>query len=122
VPPAEIPQYVGAMDILVHASRREGLPRALPQALLAGKPVVSYDIDGAREVAIDGQTGFLVPPRWQALAEPLIKLATDASLRSRLGQAGRDQFKERFDHEFMTRQIRALYERVLDPQRGAEPA
>ena len=35
------------MDIVVHASLREGLARVLPQALIAGKPVVSYDVDGA---------------------------------------------------------------------------
>ncbi len=44
------PALIGAMDVLVHASLREGLARALPQALIAGKPVVSYDVDGAREV------------------------------------------------------------------------
>src|SRR5262245_12148271 len=72
VPPSEIPRYISAMDMLVHASLREGLPRALPQALIAGKPVVSYDIDGAREVAINGQTGFLVQPQWRELVKPLI--------------------------------------------------
>ncbi len=50
------------MDMVVHASLREGLARVLPQALIAGKPVVSYDMDGAREVVIPGETGFLVPP------------------------------------------------------------
>ena len=90
-------------------------PRALPQALIAGKPVVSYDIDGAREVAINGETGFLVPPRWDALVEPLIKLAADAELRTRLGQTGRERFTEQFRHEFMTRRIReSCIERVLD--------
>ena len=39
------------------------MARVLPQALLAGKPVVSFDVDGAREVVLDGETGFLVPPR-----------------------------------------------------------
>ena len=113
VPPSEIPQFIGAMDILVHASLREGLPRALPQALIAGKPVVSYDIDGAREVAISGETGFLVPPRWKALVEPLVKLSGDSELRTRLGHAGRERFTEQFRHEFMTRRIRELYERLL---------
>jgi glycosyltransferase involved in cell wall biosynthesis len=113
VPPAAIPRYIGAMDILVHASLREGLPRALPQALIAGKPVVAYDIDGAREVAITGQTGFLVPPRWDALVEPLKELASFPALRQSLGKSGRERFTEQFRHEFMTRRIRELYERVL---------
>jgi glycosyltransferase involved in cell wall biosynthesis len=113
VPPSRIPELIGAMDILVHASLREGLARALPQALIAGKPVVSYDIDGAREVVIGGQTGFLTPPRWDALVEPLTALAGDAELRRRLGQTGREKFTEQFRHEFMTQRIRALYEQVL---------
>jgi len=114
VPPSEIPEYVGAMDILVHASLREGLARALPQALIAGKPVVSYDIDGAREVAITGETGFLVPPRWRELVGPLIRLAADSELRTRLGCTGRSRFTQQFGHEFMTKRIRELYERVLN--------
>ena len=47
--PAKLPRYVGIMDCLAHLSCREGLPRALPQALAAGKPVVAYDFDGADE-------------------------------------------------------------------------
>jgi glycosyltransferase involved in cell wall biosynthesis len=113
VPPKSIPQYLGAMDILVHASLREGLARALPQALIAGKPVVSYDIDGAREVCITGQTGVLVPPEWSALVQPLTELAVDAELRRRLGATGRARFAEQFRHEFMTRRIRELYGSVL---------
>jgi len=50
VPPTEVPALVGVMNLLVHLSLREGLPRALPQALAAGNPVVAYDCDGAREV------------------------------------------------------------------------
>ena len=46
VPPEEIPGLVAAMDIVVHTSLREGLARALVHGLLAGKPVVSFDIDG----------------------------------------------------------------------------
>ncbi len=69
VPPQRIPEYLGAMDILVHTSLREGLARALPQALISGVPVVSFDVDGAREVVLSGQTGFLYPRKmWQGWA------------------------------------------------------
>jgi glycosyltransferase involved in cell wall biosynthesis len=119
VPPSRIPALIGAMDVLVHASLREGLARALPQALIAGKPVVSYDIDGAREVCIDGETGFLVPPRdVRGLVEPLRRLSQDESLRHRLGHTGRERFTEQFRHEFMTRRIRKLYERLLEAGAG----
>jgi glycosyltransferase involved in cell wall biosynthesis len=114
VPPSTIPQYVGAMDLLVHASLREGLARALPQALIAGKPVVSYDIDGAREVTLPDRTGFLIPPRdVDALAQAIITLSVDAGLRMRMGQEGQRLFADQFRHQMMTRKIRELYWRVL---------
>ncbi|MGV3774562.1 MAG: glycosyltransferase, partial [Verrucomicrobiales bacterium] len=62
VPPSAVPELVGIMDMLVHLSKREGLPRALPQAMAAGKPVVAFDCDGAGEVCIDDRTGWLIPP------------------------------------------------------------
>jgi glycosyltransferase involved in cell wall biosynthesis len=114
VPPEQIPQMISAMDVVVHASLREGLARVLPQALIAGKPVVSYDVDGAREVVISGQTGFLVPAQdTSGLAESLSKLASDPTLRERLGSEGRRRFTDQFRHETMTAEIRALYERLL---------
>jgi glycosyltransferase involved in cell wall biosynthesis len=114
MPAERIPELIGAMDVLVHASLREGLARALPQALIAGKPVVSYDVDGAREVCIPGQTGYLVPPRSVTeMAQALVRLATDPALRERLGAEGRRRFTEVFRHERMTAEIRALYERLL---------
>ena len=114
VPPARIPELIGAMDIVVHASLWEGLARVLPQALIAAKPVVSYDVDGAREVVIPGETGYLLPPRSvDEMTEALIELAGDAPLRARLGRTGRERFTDRFRHQTMTRQIRDVYASVL---------
>ena len=77
------------MDMLLHVSLREGLARALPQALLAGKPVISYDIDGAKEVVIEGKTGILLPPKSiEPLGVAIMKLASDAAFRDRMGQQG----------------------------------
>jgi glycosyltransferase involved in cell wall biosynthesis len=119
VPPQRVPELLAASDIVVHASLREGLARVLPQALIAGKPVVSYDVDGAREVAIPGETGFLVPPRdIEALAAALENLAADPRLRERFGQQGRRRFTDQFRHERMTAQLRGVYERVLRCRAG----
>ena len=114
VPPERVPELMAAMDVVVHASLREGLARALPQALIAGKPVVSYDIDGAREVVVTDETGFLVPPQdVTALAEAIQRLVRDDTLRNRLGQEGRKRCTEVFRHEYMTARIREVYERLL---------
>jgi glycosyltransferase involved in cell wall biosynthesis len=121
VDPAEIPAHLAAADALVHTSYREGLARALPQALLAERPAISYDIDGAREVVLDGQTGFLVAPGdVAALAARLAELAADPELRLRQGRAGRSRFTDRFRHQTMTRQIRTLYRRLLAEQGAAQ--
>ena len=118
VRPDEVPEMIGAMDLVVHTSYREGLARVLPQALIAGVPVVSYDIDGAREVVSD-QTGALIDAGDRAgLAAALIRLAGDAELRERLGNHGRDRFTETFRHRAMTRRIRQLYDLVLNSPRA----
>ncbi|MGN6547785.1 MAG: glycosyltransferase, partial [Aureliella sp.] len=95
-------------------SLREGLARTLPQALIAGLPVISYDVDGAREVVLPGQTGCLIPPRAiDELSDGMLALAGDRQLRERLGQGGAARFTDQFRHEEMTRRIREVYERVL---------
>jgi len=112
VPPARIPAIMHASDIVIHCSLREGLARALPQAMLAGKSVISFDTDGAGEVVND-RTGILVAPKDTAgLVRAIRKLAGDAALRSRMGQEGRNACRERFDHNHMVDQIEAVYRRV----------
>jgi glycosyltransferase involved in cell wall biosynthesis len=114
VPPTEIPSLVGVMDALVHLSRREGLPRALPQAMAAAKPVVAFDCDGAGEVCLDGKTGHLIEPGDMAkLEERLAKLAGDAPLRTALGQAGRKLVEEEFTVEQLVERQYELYKRLL---------
>jgi len=116
VPPNEVTNYIHASDMVAHTSVWEGLARVLPQGLIAGKPVVSFDIDGAPEVCIDGETGLLVPARQtDQLAAAVIRLASDQELRQRLGAEGRLRFTEQFRHEYMTERIREVYEKVLNP-------
>lgn len=118
VPPNEVARYVGIMDILIHLSVREGLPRALPQALAAGKPVVAYDCDGAREVCFENETGFLVSPRnLEKLTERLLRLARDQNLRAQFGQRGREFVKQNFAVEKMVDALTELYARLANSRR-----
>lgn len=115
VEPARIPELINACDIVAHTSVWEGLARVLPQGLIAGKPVVSYDIDGAREVVIPDETGFLLPRESiDELKEALCLLVESPELRKRFGSAGREKFTDRFRHQTMTREIREVYQRVLE--------
>ncbi len=114
VPPQQVPELIQASDVIVHTSLWEGLARVLPQALIAGKPVVSYDVDGAREVVIPDETGYLLPRQAiPELSSALCALVADPALRERLGRAGRERFVEQFRHETMTRRIREVYETLL---------
>lgn len=118
LPPARIPAAMHATDLLVHCSLREGLARALPQAMLAGRPVISYDVDGAAEV-VNAATGILLPPREvAALADAIDRLAGDGPLRDRLGQAGKELARRRFDWRVMVEQIESLYRRLPDVGRA----
>ena len=110
VSPSEVPRYVGIMDVLVHLSLREGLPRALPQALAAAKPVVACDCDGAREVCLENETGFLVQPGdLNKLTNRLLQLASDPALCKKLGKSGTDFVRENFAVEKMVDAIYNLY-------------
>jgi glycosyltransferase involved in cell wall biosynthesis len=114
VSPSEVPRYIGIMDCLVHLSRREALSRALPQALAAAKPVIAYDFDGADEICLDGETGFLIRTGdVPFVARRLVELSQDPDLRARFGQRGQQLVKEQFRVENMIEQIYQLYQRLL---------
>lgn len=114
VDPERIPEMIHAMDVVVHASLREGLARVLPQAFLCGKPVISYDVDGAKEVVLDGKTGYLVPPESvDELAEAMIRMLSNPVRAREMAQAGKALVIERFDANTMVAQIDALYRRLL---------
>ncbi len=113
VRPAEIPAILHASDMVVHCSLREGLARVLPQGLLAGKPVVSFDVDGAREV-VDAETGVLLARGdVGGLALGIETLADSKKLRDRLGRAGRERCRRQFDHGRMVDRIEEVYEGLM---------
>ncbi|HEY8667972.1 MAG TPA: glycosyltransferase family 4 protein [Tepidisphaeraceae bacterium] len=118
VSPARIPELTHAMDILAHPSRREGLALALAQASLAGKPVVTYNIPGAGEAAIDGKTGFLPPPfDKEKFSQAIAVLAADPGRRQTMGAAGRAFALQRFDAQVMVRSLQQVYEAALAQRR-----
>ena len=118
VPPNEVARYVGIMDCLAHLSYREALSRALPQALAAGKPVVAYDFDGADEICLENETGFLIRTGdIAAAAQRLLLLANDAALRQKLGRAGAAFVKENFSVEKMVADQYTVYQK-LAAERG----
>ena len=114
VEPQRIPECLGAMNVLVHPSYREGLPRAVPQALLSGVPAIVYDVDGAKEVCIDGEVGRLVPPGdLTALRDAVQWMMDHPKERQEMGQRGRERCKDRFGAAGMVKKLETIYAQVL---------
>jgi glycosyltransferase involved in cell wall biosynthesis len=114
LPPDRIPLVMHATDILVHCSLREGLARTLPQAMLSGVPVVSFDVDGAREV-VSAETGMLLEPHdVGGLTTAIGTLAASADLRKKLGTRGRQVVEVRFDWRTMVDRIEGVYRKLME--------
>jgi glycosyltransferase involved in cell wall biosynthesis len=113
LPPGEIPLAIQSSDILVHCSLREGLARTLPQAMLCGKPAISFDVDGAREV-VNENTGRLIEPKnVEQLIETCSELIENEDLRKQLGEQGRESVKTKFAPETMVDTIETVYQKFL---------
>jgi len=114
VNPQDIPYYAGAMDIGVHTSLREGLPRAAVQILAAGKPVIGFDVDGTREIITDGTNGFLVPAKDEKrLQEKLRFLIEHPDIAKKMGEAGRKIVLKEFSVEKMVEEIEKVYLNIV---------
>lgn len=88
----------------------EGIPKSLIEAAAAGRPIVTCDMPGCREIVHHGDNGLLVPPRnVEALAEALERLIKDPGLRRRMGTRGRFRAEQEFGLETVIQQTLALY-------------
>ncbi len=116
-------QLLPALDLFFLASRWEGFPLAVLEAMAAGLPVVSYAVAGVGEAVIDGETGFLAPRGERDLWRRRVKeLAEDGALRGALGARGRRLVLERFSLESMLARTLALYETLrAGKSRGEAP-
>ncbi len=114
LPPNEVGGYISALDVLIHPSYREGLPRAVPQAMLAGVPSITYDCDGAGEVCVNGETGLLIKPGDErALQAAIERLAVDAHLREQMGHSGRKLAECEFSADDMVHRLEQLYQQLM---------
>jgi glycosyltransferase involved in cell wall biosynthesis len=109
--------YYAVADVLVLPSHREGLPTVILEAQAAGKPVVGASATGIIDLISDGDTGLLFPVRdVQALAEAIARLLADKSLAYKLGLAGQEQVKLKFQQEKIWEDLYRAYLEILQKQ------
>ena len=116
---AELPRYYRTADVFCAPSTSgESFGIVLPEAMASGKPVVTTDIEGYRQVVVHGIHGLLVPPRDErALADVLCALLGNAAERERLGTNGR-LAAQQYAWERVAGRVLTLYGEVLEGQRS----
>ncbi len=115
----DLARVLAACDISVLTSLWEGLPRVLVQSAAAGRPILTFDVEGAWEIVRDGRNGFIVPSRdVEAFAARLDTLLGDRDHARALGAAGRAQVSEQWTVETMLDRLDRMYQRLTE-QRAA---
>lgn len=111
----DIPQLLSASDLSVSASHEEGFSNAILESMAAGLPIVATDVGGTPEAVIDGETGWLVPPKQPMLfAEKIMDLIEDPEKARCWGKRGKERTQKHFTMEKMVHQYLKLYDSVQE--------
>ncbi|HJV90105.1 MAG TPA: glycosyltransferase [Holophagaceae bacterium] len=118
----DVPRLLRAADALVLSSAWEGMPNTVMEAMASGLPVVATDVGGVKELLLEGETGFIVPPKDPtALAERMLQLMPlPADRIQAMGQAGRTRILTHFDNERVVDRWEDTF-RALIPDPPAHP-
>jgi glycosyltransferase involved in cell wall biosynthesis len=113
---ADIRSALGAADLLVLPSYREGFPNVLLEAGAMALPVLATDINGCNEVVEPGFNGWLVPPRDSLALEDAMRQAMQmpAPMRSQMGQHARDRIQQRFERQQHWERMVNFYQELLN--------
>jgi glycosyltransferase involved in cell wall biosynthesis len=110
----------GDLDVVVNASRNEGTPVALIEALAAAKPVVATRVGGTPDLLGEGERGRLVPPAEpMALARAVLETLEESEAARRRAQAGREHVLARHSSERLLRDVDALYRELRAAKKAA---
>jgi glycosyltransferase involved in cell wall biosynthesis len=109
----DIPTLLAAADILILTSDNEAVALTLIEAAQAGLPVVTTAAGSVRDIAIDGQTGFVTDFDFRNLADSILKLAHSSELREQFGQSGLALANEKFSIKRMVEDHQDFYKDIL---------
>jgi glycosyltransferase involved in cell wall biosynthesis len=108
----DAPKLFVASDIILSTSENEGMPIALIEAQLAGKPVVATNVGGVAEVVLNNKTGFVTGKNTEDLAKALEKLINSKALRTAQGKAAKAHAAKAFSVEKMISAHVSLYKKL----------
>ncbi len=113
-PYTELPRYYRTADVFcAPATSRESFGIVLLEAMAVGKPIVATNIDGYASVVTHGEEGWLVPPKdSRGLAQALVSVMSDETLRQQMGARGRLKARE-YSWEHIARRVLDYYTRVI---------
>jgi glycosyltransferase involved in cell wall biosynthesis len=116
---ADVPDLLAASALLVWPAVEGHFSRPVIEAGAMGLPVVASDFAETREIVIDGQTGWLVPPRDpRALAAAIIRLLDDREAARRMGEEGSRLARERYDSRVAATRVERIYDDLLAGRAG----
>lgn len=106
--------WYAAADAFVFPSHREGFPNAVIEAGAMGLPSIVTDINGSREIIIDGRNGVIIPVQdVQALCSAMKRMASDKALAAGMGAAARPLVASRYEQDFVQSQLMDFYDSIL---------
>ncbi|MGH8249049.1 MAG: glycosyltransferase family 4 protein [Gammaproteobacteria bacterium] len=112
----DMPAVLAQATVVCLPSYREGVPKVLIEAAACGRPIVTTDVPGCREIVGEGENGLRVPVRdAEALAAAIQRLLNDATLRQRMGERGRALVEAEFSTEKVIAETLALYRQLAEP-------
>jgi len=114
----DVPRLMAALDVLLHTSLWEGLPRVLPEAIAASVPIVATGVDGTRDILRDGETGIVCAPLdAEGMAAGVLRLLDDRHLGSALARRARAVLPE-FNMDGMVLAQERLYLEITRHRRN----
>lgn len=120
---SDVPDLLCGADVSVLSSHEEGFSNAVLESMAAGLPVIATDVGGNPEANINGETGFIVPPRDpKAMSEAILRLAADGALRTRMGMRAAVRAEMNFSLDACVSRYEDLYAGLLQGKRPGEIA
>lgn len=116
----DVPEVMRTLDLFVLPSQAEGISNTVLEAMASGLPVIATNVGGNAELVTDDVTGWLVPAQnVEALAQALVRLASDRQRAQAMGRAGRREVERRFSLEAMVAAYQRLYESEISKRQPA---